>query len=143
MEEGDVALSQSGSPAASGVVMEGEFIQPGAGYALLLEGSQDFQRARCGLGVRGGRVGARPGTEVHQAATQAKQDGSQSGSAGDGYLGVRHVDIPEIAPTLSSRDDKSMTGLLIVGILSILGLTIPSCCLIGDFRHILTALFRA
>jgi len=80
------------------------------GDALFLEAAQDFQGAGCGLGVRGGGIGACPGTKVHQATTQAKQNSSQGGRVGDGYLGVRHVDIPEIAVTLSGQDDKQMTA---------------------------------
>ncbi|CAN2978550.1 hypothetical protein METHPM2_540011 [Pseudomonas sp. PM2] len=54
-----------------------------------------------------------------------------------------HLNVPEIAATLSGRHDKGMTLSIFVGILCIFRKTIPGSCLNRHFRHILTALFRA
>ena len=86
----------------------GEFIEPGTGNLLMLQAAQAIQRAGRGLGVygRGDAVCACAGTEIHQATTEAEQDGGQAGrNVGQGF-GMGHINVPEIASRLGGDGDS-------------------------------------
>ncbi|MNN95288.1 hypothetical protein D3C81_2140720 [compost metagenome] len=69
---------------------------------------QTVQGAGGDLGVIGTMAGlkAHAGAEIHQAATQAEQHGSQVRRGLRGDFGVRHVNVPEIASRLEGDGDS-------------------------------------
>lgn len=78
----------------------GQFVEPGARYALLLQAVQNVQGAVGGVDLFQerviGAVQAYPRAEIHQAAAEAKEHGGQGGGGYRQGFGVRHRDVPEI-----------------------------------------------
>jgi hypothetical protein len=89
----------------------GKFIEPGAGNLLALQAVQAIERTRSDLRVLGSRrdMLARASPEIHQAATEAEEHGSQAWS-GDGQgFSMGHFYILEIITSLFNTGDSCVT----------------------------------